>query len=232
MNMVKRSTLNAITPDLALSGPLWMLLRDTVWSLFTNPEDYFTGRELYDKDLHENRFESLEMGGKFAAAMGLQLWNDLGGRVIYQPDRSGIEGERSEVSPYLDVVLGKLPIASPFVKSFLSVQTGDLDKYAKPLTEAEQKRASLLRFLRKEAKKESTPDVSWFMRDREGYQKQIDKWTKTYKLSPDELEDLRNGISKDWLEMGPLESVNDIKKKMSIHDKARKQGIDPRYITD
>ena len=232
MNMVKRSTLNAITPDLALSGPLWMLLRDTVWSLFTNPEDYFTGRELYDKDLHENRFESLEMGGKFAAAMGLQLWNDLGGRVIYQPDRSGIEGERSEVSPYLDVVLGKLPIASPFVKSFLSVQTGDLDKYAKPLTEAEQKRASLLRFLRKEAKKESTPEVSWFMRDSEGYQKQIDKWTETYKLTPDELEDLRNGISKDWLEMGPLESVNDIKKKMSIHDKARKQGIDPRYITD
>lgn len=214
-----------ITPDFKIAGALPTILDDTVHALMENPTDYYTGGQKYDRDLYAVRNESWEMRGKFAAAMGKRLWNDFGGRNVLPVDRAGVDNGLGKAPGWVAAMVNDIPVASPILRSFVKVQVGSPRRDAAEITEAEQKRRAVCGVLAKELFElahKAKRDVSM---DAEKYVGLLQKWEKTYGLTPEELASIEAKYLNAWRAYEGAQYKADGERE-KFRAKAEKLGLD------
>ena len=227
---IANSTVKAVTPDLQLAGPIVTLLRDTVEAtLIDNPTDYFRGAPMYDQRLWENRNESWEMRGQFAAAVGAKLWNDFGGRSLLAMDVNGVDNGRGSAPETLESVLRRLPVVSPAIGRMIKIQVGSPAKRGATIREQEAKTRSLIGLLSEKLLKGRKGDVGWHERDFDGFQKQIEDWTKTYGFTPEDVSKLRMRYYNAWIQFKNREGY-DRQELARLFAQGRKQGLSEEQL--
>ena len=227
---IANSTVKAVTPDLQLAGPIVTLLRDTVEAtLIDNPTDYFRGAPMYDQRLWENRNESWEMRGQFAAAVGAKLWNDFGGRSLLAMDVNGVDNGRGSAPETLESVLRRLPVVSPAIGRMIKIQVGSPAKRGATIREQEAKTRSLIGLLSEKLLKGRKGDVGWHERDFDGFQKQIEDWTKTYGFTPEDVSKLRMRYYNAWIQFKNREGY-DRQELARLFTQGRKQGLSEEQL--
>ncbi len=227
---VANSTVKAVTPDLQLAGPIVTLLRDTVEAtLIDNPTDYFRGAPMYDQRLWENRNESWEMRGQFAAAVGAKLWNDFGGRSILAMDVNGVDNGRGSAPETLESVLRRLPVVSPAIGRMIKIQVGSPAKRGAAIREQEAKTRSLIGLLSEKLLKGRKGDVGWHERDFDGFQRQVEDWTETYGLTPEDVGKLKMKYYNAWIQYKNREGY-DRQELARLFAQGRKQGLSEEQL--
>lgn len=223
---VAQSTYASVVPDFQAASPAAVILRDTVEALRHNPIDLYRGTKLYDQALYDQRGESVEMAGKFAASVGMRLWNDLGGRAFIEPAREGMDDGQGEAPRWLHNMLTKIPVVSPVLKSMIKIQVGSPERDGKVVTEEVKRRSDLVKVLSKDlvnrALKDGAPlyDVS-----SEEWEKQMSTWRERYALSDVEMERIEANLINAWSAKEGAEDARE-EKVDKLLDKASDLGLD------
>ena len=218
-----------VAPDFKMAGAAVTLLDDTVGALIYNPDDYYTGGQKYDKDLHALRNENWGMRGRFLAAMGKRLWNDFGGRNVLPVDRAGVDNGLGKAPGWVAKMVNDIPIASPILRSFVKVQVGSPRRDAAEITEADAKRRAIVRICSKEmfeAARREKRDL-WLTPER--YTGMLEKWQQAYGLSPDELAQIEAKYFNAWRAYEGAQYRADGERE-KFRAKAEKLGLDSAHI--
>ena len=223
---IAKSTFKAVAPDLQLAAPAVTMLRDTIEAMFVdNPTDYFRNAPTYDPNLWELRNESWEMRGKFAAAMGARLWNDLGGRALIQPDINGVDNGRGQAPESIETILRKIPVVSPAIGRLFKVQVGSPEKLGEPITEEQKRRRAVIDICAKSLFNQRQGDRYLHEANRQEYERLIERWTETYGLQPIDVQRLRAKYLNACIQHRNRESF-DRKKIMQLMKDAKRHGRD------
>ena len=223
---ISKSTFKAVAPDLQLAAPAVTMLRDTIEAMFVdNPTDYFRNAPTYDPNLWELRNESWEMRGKFAAAMGARLWNDLGGRALIQPDINGVDNGRGQAPESIETVLRKIPVVSPAIGRMFKVQVGSPEKIGAPITEEANRKRAIINVCSKSLFNSRQGDRYLHEADPQEYERRLARWAETYELSPIDVQKIRQKYLNAMLQHRNRAAL-DQKKLMQLRKEAMRQGRD------
>lgn len=223
------TTIKSVVPDLALAAPQWKILNTTIVSLWSNPHDMFTGRDYFSKDVWESRFDGGVGSARFAAEVGMRLWNDLGGRAVWEFDQEKAGDERNAAPEGVIDVLSKFPVVSSALRRCIKVSVGSPEKRGAAITEAYNQRQRIIRLCAKELLKREKNNEWLFRTDMAEYQKLKTKWMKDYNLNEAawvEVEEKYINASNErayW-------ASEDAKTYRSLRTKAGKLGIDPETV--
>ena len=186
-------TMRGMVPDFQGATPSMALARDVVEAMLHNPTDLFRGAKKFDNDVYALRTESLEMAGKYLWQMAANVWNDLGGRMVLEPEVGGrgtpapdqMEDEpvKSKIAEHLHVALAKLPVLGPAMKRFIKVSVGNPLKHEAGLVDEDSRKMSLVRILKQDALKECKRlGGYWGAVDPDGYTKWLEEKKAQYGL--------------------------------------------------
>lgn len=225
-NTIAKSTYKAVVPDIQLASPVVTLFRDVFEAQFwKNPEDWFRGAPKYDPNVWTARNESWEMRGRFAADMGLLLWNDLGGRGFYQADYNGVDNGRGSAPETLETVLRKIPIVSPVIGRMLKIQVGSPEKQGEAILDERKKMDAVIDVCAKTLLKERKGEVYLHESDATGFEKRVEDWKQTYEMTDYDVAKLRQKYYNAWIQRANREGL-DQKALQKIFTEAKKQGRD------
>ena len=223
---IAKSTFKAVAPDLQLAAPAVTMLRDTIEAMFVdNPTDYFRDAPTYDPNLWELRNESWEMRGKFAAAMGTRLWNDLGGRALIQPDINGVDNGRGQAPESIETILRKIPVVSPAIGRLFKIQVGSPEKLGAPITEEANRKRAIINVCSKSLFNSRQGDRYLHEADPQEYERRLARWAETYELSPIDVQKIRQKYLNAMLQHRNRAAL-DQKKLMQLKKEAMRQGRD------
>lgn len=223
---IAKSTFKAVAPDLQLAAPAVTMLRDTIEAMFVdNPTDYFRNAPTYDPNLWELRNESWEMRGKFAAAMGARLWNDLGGRALIQPDINGVDNGRGQAPESIETILRKIPVVSPAIGRLFKIQVGSPEKLGAPITEEANRKRAIINVCSKSLFNARQGDRYLHEADPQEYERRLARWAETYELSPIDVQKIRQKYLNAMLQHRNRAAL-DQKKLMQLRKEAMRQGRD------
>ncbi|MBR2981664.1 MAG: hypothetical protein IKC80_00385 [Kiritimatiellae bacterium] len=223
-----RATIKNVVPDLQLSAPAFKIINDAVVSHWENPTDFFTGRKTYDNDVWAMRGESLGDYGRFAGHVGMRLWNDLGGRALWQLDMQG-ENVHDETPETVTRVLRWIPAVSPALSRFIKIQVGSPEKHGEAIEAADDKMQMLTRTLAKRMLSMEKDNIPVWRADPEKYEATLDDWQKRYGFS----DWTRAKIEAKYINASNARSYyeyQDQKKLNSLRKKAYQLGFDDAEV--
>ncbi|MBO5905430.1 MAG: hypothetical protein J6Q84_03305 [Kiritimatiellae bacterium] len=226
---VAKSTIKSVVPDMALATPQWKIYNTAIASMWSNPHDAFTDRPYFDKDVWAARFDGGIGSQRFAAEVGMRLWNDLGGRALYGFDQATPADERNAAPEGVVDVLKKIPVLSPAIKRMIKVSVGSPEKRDAMIEEAYQKRLRTIRLCTKELLKAETNGEWLFNSDPKKYDAMKADMMKAYGLDEyawSEIEAKYINTSNErayWKD-------EDLKKYNQLRRKAEKLGMDPDTV--
>ncbi len=229
VDAVAKSTIKSVVPDMALATPQWKIIQDGILSWYDNPYDHFYGRDTYDKDSWAARFDSGTDLKRFSVDVGMRLWNDFGGRALWEFDTTKSGDERNAAPENVRTVLNKIPGLSPVLRRMVKVSVGSPEKRGEMIEETYQKRLRIIRLCAKKLLKAETTGEWLFKSDPKKYDAMKADMMKAYGL--DEYA---------WLEIEAkyINTSNeraywkdeDLKEYNQLRKKADKLGIDPADV--
>ena len=111
--------------------------------------------------------------GRFAGHVGMRLWNDLGGRALWQLDMQG-ENVHDETPETVTRVLRWIPAVSPALSRFIKIQVGSPEKHGAAIEAADDKMQMLTRTLAKWMLSMEKDNVPVWRADPEKYEATLD----------------------------------------------------------
>ena len=229
VDAVAKSTIKSVVPDMAFATPQWKIYNTAIASMWSNPHDAFTDRPYFNKDVWEARFDGGIGSQRFAAEVGMRLWNDLGGRALYNFDQATPADERNAAPESVRTVLNKIPGLSPALNRMIKVSVGSPEKRGEMIEEAYQKRLRTIRLCAKELLKAETNGEWLFKSDPKKYDAMKADMMKTYGLDEyawAEIEAKYINTSNErayW-------KYEDLKEYNRLRHKANKLGMDPADV--
>lgn len=229
VDALANTTIKSVVPDMALAAPQWKILNTTIVSMWSNPHDMFTGRDYFSKDVWESRFDGGAGSTRFAAEVGMRLWNDLGGRAVWEFDQEKAGDERNAAPEGVIDVLSKIPVVSPALRRLIKVQVGSPERRGEMIEETYQKRLRTIRLCAKELLKAETNGEWLFKSDPKKYDEMKADMMKTYGLDEYAWAEVEAKYINTSNERAYWKD-EDLKKYNQFRRKADKLGMDPADV--